>query len=194
MRRQTEGGPGPAGSSRALRLDPFSLPTRFRAGDAGADERSREVELGRERVVVRRSEGGIPMVVNVPIADFLGVALRVIVATEDTAEAVCVTLEHPDPGLSIPLLVSPDSDDVVAEWQSWARVLERPLLVADDQGALHEPFSQIGKVRRGIPIPRRRRRTAMKGRRPSIRWRRRPGMARPGCCVHRGEREIIARN
>jgi len=188
------GGPSPAGSSRALRLDPFSLPIHFRAGDAGADERSREVELHRERVVLRRSVGGIPMVLKLPVADFLGVALRVIVATEDTAEAVCLTLEHPDPGLSIPLLISPDSDDVVAEWQSWARVLQRPLLVADDSGALHEPFAQIGQVRRGTPAPRRRRRTAMKGRRPSIRWRRRPGITMPDFSVHRGEREIIARN
>jgi hypothetical protein len=34
----------PAGSSRALRLDPFSLPARFAAIDAAADERVRHVE------------------------------------------------------------------------------------------------------------------------------------------------------
>ena len=45
----------PAGSSRALRLDPFALPVRFAASDAAADERVRHVELHRERVVVRRS-------------------------------------------------------------------------------------------------------------------------------------------
>ncbi len=38
----------------------------------------RDVELHRERVVVRRRVRGIPMTLNLPMADFLGVALRVI--------------------------------------------------------------------------------------------------------------------
>lgn len=192
MRRQTKsGGLAPAGSGCASRLDPFSLPLRFHAGDAGADERTRDVELHRERVVVRRSVRGIPMALNLPVADFLGVALR-SAPTENNAEAVCLTLEHPDPGLSIPLYNSADGDDVVAEWQSWAQALERPLLVADDSGALHELFARLGQVRLGKTAPRRRCRTAMKGRRPSIVWRRHRGMATSA--VHRDEREIIARN
>jgi hypothetical protein len=173
------------------RLDPFSLPLRFDAGDAGADERTRDVELHRERVVVRRRVRGIPMALNLPVTDFLGVALRAV-PTEDNAEAVCLTLEHPDPSLSIPLYNSADGDDVVAEWQSWAQALQRPLLIADDSGALHELFARLGQVRLGKTAPRRRRRTAMKGRRPSIVWRRHCGMATPA--LHSGEREIIARN
>lgn len=173
-----------------LRLDPFSLPLRFRAGDAGADERMRDVELYRERVVVRRRVRGIPMALNLPVSEFLGVALRVI--PRGKAETVCLTLEHPDPGLSIPLYNSDDGNDVVAEWQSWAQALQRPLLVTDDAGALHELFPRLGQVRVGKTTPRRRRRTAMKGRRPSIRWRRHSGTARQ--TVHCGEREIIARN
>jgi hypothetical protein len=175
LRRQAKGGLMPAGSSRALRLDPFSLPLRFRAGDAGADERRRDVELYRERVVVRRWVRGIPMTLNLPMADFLGVALRVI--RQDEAETVSLTLEHPDPGLSITLYRSGDSDDVVAEWQSWAKILQRPLLVTDDSGALHELFARLGPLRLGAVASRRRRRTAMKGRRPSIGWRRRNGVA-----------------
>jgi hypothetical protein len=177
-----------------LRLDPFSLPIRFRASDAGADERTRHVELYRERVVLRRCVRGIPMSLNVPVSDFLGVALSVIAPTENTAEAVCLTLEHPDPGLSIPLFNAPDNDDVVAEWQSWAQVLQRPLLVVDDGGALHELFPRIGHVRLGVPAQRRRRRTAIKRRRPSILLRRRPGIPTAIPAIHRGEREIIARN
>lgn len=148
---------------------------RFRAGDAGADERRRDVELYRERVVVRRWVRGIPMTLNLPMADFLGVALRVI--RQDEAETVSLTLEHPDPDLSITLYRSGDSDDVVAEWQSWAKILLRPLLVTDDSGALHELFARLGPLRLGAVAPRRRRRTAMKGRRPSIGWRRRNGVA-----------------
>ena len=191
MRRQAKnGGPAPVGSSRALRLDPFSLPLHFRAGDAGADGRIRDVELYRERVVVRRRVRGIPMALNLPVSDFLGVALRVVPQGE--TETVSLTLEHPDPGLSIPLYNSADGDDVVAEWQSWSQALQRPLLVTDDSGALHELFPRLGQVRLGKPSCRRRRRTAMKRRRPSICWRRRRGLATD--VMHRGEREIIARD
>jgi hypothetical protein len=187
------GGLAPAGSSRIARLDPFSLPVEFRTSDAGADERTRVIELHRERVVVRRRVGGVATALDLPVAEFLGVALRVVGSAEDAAETVCLTLEHPDPGLSIPLFTAPNSDEVVAEWQSWAQALRRPLLITDDGGALHELFAHIGQVRLGIPVARRRRRTAMKGRRPSIRWRRRPGIATSAPAVHRG-REIIARN
>jgi hypothetical protein len=65
----------------------------------------------------------------------------------------------------------------VAEWQSWAKILQRPLLVTDDSGALHELFARLGPLRLGAVASRRRRRTAMKGRRPSIGWRRRNGVA-----------------
>ncbi len=66
----------PAGSGRALRLDPFALPVRFAASDAAADGRVREVELHRERVVVRRSLAGMRMALNMPVAAFAGVGLR----------------------------------------------------------------------------------------------------------------------
>ena len=151
----------------------------------------RDVELHRERVIVCRRVRGIPMALNVPVADYLGVALRPI-PTKDNVDAVCLTLEHADPDLSIPLYNSPNGDDVVAEWQSWAQTLQRPLLVVDDSGHLHELFPRLGHIRLGKTEPRRRRRTAMKGRRPSICWRRRNGMATHS--MHRGEREIIARN
>ena len=43
----------PAGSGRALRLDPFALPVRFSASDAAPTGGCAQVELHRERVVVR---------------------------------------------------------------------------------------------------------------------------------------------
>src|SRR5689334_5419578 len=149
----------------------------------------RDVELDREKVVVRRSVSRIPMRLNLPVADFLGVALRVV--AKGRKKIVWVTLEHPDPGLSIPLFHSKNTDDVVAEWQCWAETLQRPLLVTDDNGALHELLPRLGRLRLGKTSPRRRRRTAMNGRRPSIGWRRRNGMSKG---MHRGEREIIARD
>jgi hypothetical protein len=112
----------------------------------------------------------------------------------NAADLIVVSLEHQDPALSVPLFAASDSDDVVAEWQLWARVLKLPLLVANLDGTLHEPFDRVGGVRVGTSAPRRRRRTALKARRPSILMRRRPGTSPVRPSIYRGEREIIARN
>jgi hypothetical protein len=77
-------------------------------------------------------------------------------------------LEHRDEALSVPLMVATDAGhDVVAEWQRWARVLGRPLLIADGEG-FHEPFERLGGVRVDAPLPRRRRRARLRQRRPWI--------------------------
>jgi Family of unknown function (DUF6101) len=195
LRRQTHiGGLVPAGSSRAERLDPFTLPVRFAIRDQSADERVRQVEISRERVVHRRAVAGIKMAVNVPVAAYLGVAVRMEPPAQDTPGGVAVVLEHRDPGLSLPLFEAADGTDIVAEWQTWARVLSLPLLVAAADGALREPFARLGAVRIAAPIGRRRRRGSLKRRRPSIFLRRKAGDVRRQDKVHRGEREIIARS
>jgi hypothetical protein len=185
------GGALPVGSSRP-RLDPLALPVRFTAKDAGADERLRQVELGLERVVVRRAVRGMRMAVHLPVTAFLGIALRLVPSDGNTPDLVAVSLEHRDAALSVPLFSACDHDDVVAEWQLWARVLGLPLLVANLDGTLREPFRRVGQLRVATPAPRRRRNTAIKARRPSILMRRRPGrpLVRPS--VYHGEREIIA--
>jgi Family of unknown function (DUF6101) len=171
------GGAMPVGSSRS-RLDPLALPVRFMAKDAGADERLRQVR----------------MAVNLPVTAFLGIALRLVPSDGDAPELVAVSLEHRDAALSVPLFSASDSDDVVAEWQLWARVLRLPLLVANLDGTLRTPFPGIGYVRVNATAPRRRRRTALKARRPAILMRRRTGTLPPRPSVYRGEREIIARS
>jgi hypothetical protein len=183
-----------AGSSRDERLDPFSLPLHFEAGDAAADGRVRFVELTRERVVLRRSVRGMLMAVNLPVASYLGVALRIEPAVGAAANTVALVLEHRDCALSLQLYRADDSADIVAEWQSWARVLKLPLLVAEADGRLREPFARIGALRVAAPAPRRRKRSAIKARRPSIFLRRKPGRRLGGAAMHHGEREIIARN
>ncbi len=67
-------------------------------------------------------------------------------------------------------------------------------LVAEADGRLREAFGRIGAVRADTPTWRRRRRTAIRSRRPSILMRRKPGRSIEGATVHRDEREIIARN
>jgi hypothetical protein len=184
----------PAGASRALRLDPCALPVSFTTSDARADERLRSIELDRERVVVRRAVRGVPMRLSLKVAEFLGVAIRVIPPDEHQEGALAVMLEHRDAGLSVPLMVATDAGhDVVAEWQRWARVLGRPLLIADGEG-FREPFARLGAVRVAAPVPRRRGRAVLRRRRPSILMRRKPGHPHGEPPVHRGEREIIARN
>jgi Family of unknown function (DUF6101) len=182
----------PAGSGRVQRLDPFSLPVRFAASDAAADERVRHVELHRKRVVVRRSLAGMRMALNMPVSAFAGVAIRV--TTGEGGAAVSVALEHKDPALTLPLLLSTETDEAFADWRAWANVLGLPLLVAEDDGVLREPFARMGGVRVEALRPRRRRRTALKRRRPTILMRRKPGRLSEATPVHRDEREIIARN
>jgi hypothetical protein len=182
----------PAGSSRGERLDPFALPLRFEAADHTADERVRFVELHRERVVLRRAVRGIKMALNLPVAAYLGVAIRIERPTHETAGAV--VLVHRDPALSLTLFRADDGSDIVAEWQAWGRVLARPLLIAEADGRLREPFDHVGAVRVDAPVARRRRRSILKARRPTLPLRRRAGEMPASPVVHHGEREIIARN
>jgi hypothetical protein len=188
------GGAEPAGSSRILRLDPFSLPVSFEAGDARADEHTRFVELARDRVVVRRAVAGIRMAAASPVASYLGVAIRLLPPDATSDGGVAVVLEHSDPGLSVPVFVAPDGVDALAEWQSWSSVLGLPLLVRDADGSLREPFARMGGVRLAKAQPRRRRHTALRKRRPRLPLRRQPVGLGAFPLVHRGEREIIARS
>ena len=145
----------PAGSSRGERLDPFDLPLRFEVADHGGDERVRWVELDRERVVLRRALHGIKTALNLPLAAYRGVAIRMEPAVGATAGAVAVVLEHPDPALSLALYRAGHGTDIVAEWRAWGRALGVPLLVAEADGRLREPFERIGAVAVGRPAMRR---------------------------------------
>lgn len=187
------GGTTPAGSGRTmLRLDPFALPVQFPAHDAGADGETRQVELDRERVVMRRAVRGIPMSVGVPVREFRGLTLRVVSFADGGPKAVAIVLEHRDPLLSLPLHVAEGDEDLVMICKAWSRVLRLPLLTE----AYRRPGKRVvrvGKVLAGESAQRRRR-AAIKQRRPSILMRRKPGKAAEKAVRHRGEREIIARN
>jgi hypothetical protein len=134
------------------------------------------------------------MAVNMPVAAFRGVAIRLVAATAQAPGAIAVVLEHRDPALSLPLFAATESDEIVAEWRSWGRVLGLPLLVAEHDGTLREPFGRIGALAIEAPTWRRRRRNAIRSRRPCILLRRRASRRHGAPQVHRGEREIIARN
>ncbi|WP_439922892.1 DUF6101 family protein [Nitrobacter sp. JJSN] len=173
MRRQTTtSGVNPAGSSRDLRLDPLSLPVSFAARDSRADGGVRQIELHRERVILRRAVHGMRMAINVRVSEFIGVAVR------DTAEGRALVLLHRDPSLAIPLLVTEDAGERAAARQIWSEILALPQLADDKRD----------------PAPRRRRSNAIRERRPSFLVRRRSGDLLNPAAIYRGEHEIIARN
>jgi hypothetical protein len=174
------------------RLDPFSLPVRFAASDAAADERVRDVELHRERVVVRRTLAGMRMALNLPLSSFSGVGLQV--RTNATGAHCAVVLAHKDPGLVLPLFLSHEADDAMAEWRSWAASLGLPLLLHDEDTGWRDAFARMGALRIARPSPRRRRRSALRKRRPATLMRRQAGRLDAATPVYRGEHEITARN
>jgi hypothetical protein len=178
---------GSPGSGRCVRLDPNALPQCFVTSDARADGATREVELHRERVVMRRSLSGMRMALNMPLTAFRGVALTL------SHEGLSVVLAHRDPALALPLAAFGEAEAAYAEWHDWGRALALPLLVEDERG-LRDAFPRLGELLIGRVRPRRRRRSPLKRRRPSILLRRRMGRSLSTMPIHRDEREIIARN
>ncbi|HKU09095.1 MAG TPA: DUF6101 family protein [Bradyrhizobium sp.] len=174
MRRQTQtSGINPAGSSR-LRLDPLSLPLRFDARDVRADGGVRQVEIHRERVVLRRAIAGMRMAVKISVSDFIGIGLRGV-----DGDAQMLALIHRDPSLTIPLAISTDRAELDTASAMWSEIFSLP---------------QLPEEKRREPAARRRRRNVISKRRPRFLVRRRAGDTARELAVYRGEREIIARN
>jgi hypothetical protein len=193
LRRQAASRPLPAGSSRAERLDPFSLPLRFApdAGSAGTDVRA--IELHTDHVVLLRALAGGKMTISLPLSSYYGVAIRLQPPTRAEHGCAAIVLEHPDPQFSVTLNRAADVRDIASQWQCWGQALELPLLVVDSDGSLREPFASNGSIQMGPIVCSRRSRSALKRRRGLQRLRRRTGSL-AFASVHRGEREIIARN
>ncbi len=157
-----------------MRLDPLSLPQRFDARDIRADGGVRQVEIHRERVVLRRAVLGMRMAINVRVTDFIGIGLRGI-----DGEAQMLALIHRDPSLTIPLAISADREEIAAAAAAWSDIFGLP---------------QLPEEKRREPAARRRRRNVIAKRRPRFLVRRRVGDVSRERPVYRGEREIIARN
>ena len=157
-----------------MRLDPLSLPQAFDAHDVRADGNVRRIEIHRERVVLRRAIHGMRMAVNVRVSDFLGLALRGL-----DGDTQVLVLAHRDPSLTIPLAVSADRAELETASAMWSEIFSLP---------------QLPEEKHRAPAPRRRRRNAIRDRRPKFLVRRRAGDVSRELSMHRGEREIIARN
>ena len=134
------------------------------------------------------------MAVKVPVAAYLGVVIRMEPPAEDTLGTISIVLEHRDSALSLPLFSATGGTDIVAEWQSWARVLGMPLLVANADGRLREPTKRIGAV--VATVPRQRVASARRSHREGRHYRcgELSGVTPASAAVHRDEREFIARH
>jgi hypothetical protein len=131
------------------------------------------------------------MKIRLAVDSFIGITL---VSPDGSGLTASVVLDHADPALSVPLLDDTALEDAAAIWRAWGRVLGLPLWRRDPDG--ETAMVQAGRrtLAAGPDTGRRRRRATIKKRRPSILMRRKPGRHAALCAVHRGEREIIARN
>jgi hypothetical protein len=96
----------------------------------------------------------VTLPLSLPLAAYRGVAIRLEPPAGEAAGAVAVVLAHSDPALSRTLYCAAHGNDVIAEWRAWGRALALPLLVAEADGSLREPFARIGAVRIGRPAKR----------------------------------------
>lgn len=186
------GGITPAGSGRVMRLDPLHLPVRVAAVDPTADGKTRIAEIDRERVLVLRSVRGVRMRLNLPLTHFIGVSVRAFPGNAAAESRMALVLEHRDAALCVPLQYAAGTEDLEPDWRRWADTLGRPLLTGAQDSAQQPNLEMLGPIAIGASAPRRRRRTALKKRRPTIHLRRMWGRIRIAHAVHRDEREIIA--
>ncbi|BAR98167.1 DUF6101 family protein [Blastochloris viridis] len=170
------------------------MPACFAAVDPSADGRIREIEIDRTRVIVRRAVAGVRMRLNVPIESYLGVVVRIEPDVTPDHSQIAVVLAHRDPALSVTLSAADDCDDVIADWQAWAKSLGCPLLIGNGDGSWREPMTRLGAVVVTTPSPRRRRHSPHTRRRPKALMRRKPGRPAATAKVYRDECEIIARS
>ncbi len=105
---------------------------------------------------------------------------------------MALVLEHRDAALCVPLQYAAGTEDLDADWRLWAHTLGRPLLTGAPADLPQPNPAALVSIAIGTSAPRRRRRTALKKRRPTIHLRRMWGRVRIAHAVHRNEREIIA--
>lgn len=167
------------GSTAMLCLDPTVLPVRYAASDPRADGRERIIEIHHEGVVLSRCLAGMDMTVRVPLSRYQGVAVRYLPGEDPEDDRIAVMLEHEDPGLSIPLYLDCEGDDLLFQWRMWSKCLARPLLIAAADGSVGLCNERLGALDIARSIERRRRRTALARRHSNVRLRRRKGHSRP---------------
>jgi hypothetical protein len=177
-----------AGSRRAYRLDPATLPVRSPA-EAGAAGASSFI-IERDRAILRRATGAGPdFAVSVPVSAYRGVSVRIEGVGSDGDVCAHVELLHENPELTLPLLITADPEVVEDDWKAWGKALGLPLLLIGQDGSIIAPLGEHG-VLMGRPKARRRH-SYFAQRRPRFLTRRKVG--RTDSMTRLEGREIIAR-
>ena len=177
-------------SARAAKLDSVQTPFRFAPP---ANDGAPAVALDSEQVVRNRRLGTLASRITRPVAEYEGVAVRIIPGETAEDDRVAVLLAHPDRSLDVSLFEASDDTDVIAEWRLWGSTLGLPLLIEGLDGALIAAEKRLGAVDIARPRPRRRH-ALLSGRRPRFLTRRRTGSLPIVPMVYRDEDEIIARS
>jgi hypothetical protein len=180
------------GSGRSARLDPAQMPHRFAARGTACEPTTFDVYIDRQQVIVKRRLAGLPLTLVQPVNIFLGVFAEVAPGTEPGTLKARIGLMHRDPAMSIELASDDRLEGLADDWCAWGEALGLPLLLVGPDGSVTRVDDPDHPARAPM-APSRRRVAALTARRPRFLLRRKPG--RPGAsAVHRGEREIIARN
>ncbi len=179
-----------ADRERSVQPDPYHMPVHI--GYAGRGRRgpvSQVAVIRPEVVTIRREcEAGVPLYITVPVRAYRGVVLSVRMGA--AGEEVSLRLEHGNADLAIPLFVSTDADEALAEWRAWGKALSCPLLVEDAEGRVSQVEPHVGGI--AVQPPRARRANKFFAeRRPRFLTRRRTGGVATGPVLR--EDEIIAR-
>ncbi len=176
----------PVWASEQMRLDPYKLPHRL-----ALHRQHASYSIDRQGVVVKKMLGcGLPLSIALPVKCFIGVAARAIETTDGSMTAT-LELMHHDPELSVPLLVACDLDDIAADWHSWSRLMQLPMLVVGAEGSASPVQKLLGKIMIDPAFNRRKRFGSLKHR-PWFLRRRKPGVIGP--VVRISGEELIARD
>lgn len=174
----------------AVPQGPVSLPVRYTADGRGAG--GMQVYLDAERVILKRSVAAkVAMTVTLPVSAYRGVAVRLDPVAGGSGYVAEILLLHHDEALNLTLHRAETTDELVDIWQGWGDALGLPLMAFDGDGRVQTVI--LGDLLTShAPLPRRKG-SFFAGRRPRFLTRRKVGLSgRMG--VHRGEREIIARD
>jgi hypothetical protein len=144
-----------------------------------------------ERVVIlhRMSRAGAPMRLAVPLDHYKGISADICYTMNGLQ---ChIILAHENRDYEITLFSAQDDENILAEWNAFARRLELPLMIRSEHGdALARP--QFGSLQTNGVSPRRARHMFLI-RRPRFLRRRSSGKLSAALSVYK-EREIIARD
>jgi hypothetical protein len=166
--------------------------------DHRAENNRRTVHFEEGRIVIMRRIHGVSMRVTMPVNKYDGIGVLLPNMAEGREE-FSVMLVHTDPDLSVLLYQDCNPLLVDAAMAEWSQFFNLPILDGRpdcDQPVHHAPPARavVGAVTLGGAMPQRRRGGTLAKRRPRYFARRKIGSAVLMEQVHRGEREIIARD